>query len=330
MEDALYGPDGFYRTGGGPAAHFATSPLLSESFADALVTLVRRAGLCRLIDVGAGAGELATAVQARAPELEVCAVDIGPRPHALPATVRWARTVPPCVDGLVVANEWLDTVPVEIAESTSDGLRTVLVDPDGAEFLGGPLDVASQAWCERWWPIGDEGDRIEVGLARDDAWAGLVASVRRSIVVAVDYAHSTANRPVAGTLTGYRDGQQVPPRADGSTDVTAHVALDSCAVAGRRAGATDTVVLPQHRALRALGIDAAPPPLADAGRNPLAYAARLADAGRAARLLDPGGLGGFTWLVQAIGTTIPAEFVTAAGADDRPQPGPSRAATIDP
>ena len=50
--------------------------------------------------------------------------------------------------------------------------------------------------------------------------------------VAVDYGHLRDSRPVDGTLTGFRDGRQVPPVPDGSCDVTAHVAMDAVAVGG--------------------------------------------------------------------------------------------------
>ena len=59
----------------------------------------------------------------------------------------------------------------------------------------------------------------------------------------VDYGHARADRPAAGTLTGYREGRQVAPVPDGSCDLTAHVAMDS--LGARRAGR------PAHRAAAA-------------------------------------------------------------------------------
>ena len=42
----------------------------------------------------------------------------------------------PPVTGLLVANEWLDDVPLDVVEQTGDGPRLVLVDADGAGSLG--------------------------------------------------------------------------------------------------------------------------------------------------------------------------------------------------
>ena len=43
----------------------------------------------------------------------------------------------------------------------------------------------------------------------------------------------------------------------------------------------------------------------EAERDPAGYLAALARAGEAAELTDPGGLGGFGWLVQAVGRQLP-------------------------
>ena len=120
-----------------------------------------------------------------------------------------------------MANEWLDDVPVDVVELTDAGWRIVLVDPaSGNEQLGPGPDDADLAWLDRWWPAGEVGDRAEVGRPRDEAWAAAVGSLRRGLAVAVDYAHQRDSRPPSGTLSGYRDGRQVPPVPDGSCDVT--------------------------------------------------------------------------------------------------------------
>ena len=81
---------------------------------------------------------------------------------------------------------------------------------------------------------------------------------------------------------------------DGSCDITAHVALDACALPGAR-------LLAQRDALRALGVKGARPPLALASTEPAAYVRALASAGEAAELTAAGGLGDFGWLVQPVG-----------------------------
>jgi SAM-dependent MidA family methyltransferase len=123
--------------------------------------------------------------------------------------------------------------------------------------------------------------------------------------VAVDYAHERGARPAAGSLTGYRDGRQVPPVPDGSCDVTSHVALDACAAAGERAGASWTVLTSQRTALDLLGVRRPRPPRELAHDDPPAYVHALSAVGELAELTDPGGLGGFGWLVQGVGVPAP-------------------------
>jgi hypothetical protein len=61
----------------------------------------------------------------------------------------------------------------------------------------------------------------------------------------------------------------------------------------------------QRRALRALGVSGRRPPPGQAGGDPLGYARALCQASEEAELIDPAGLGGFGWLVQAVGIPLP-------------------------
>ncbi|MEU6348301.1 SAM-dependent methyltransferase [Streptomyces sp. NPDC047072] len=314
---ALYGPGGFYRRPEGPAGHFRTSVHASPLFAEAVARL-----LCRVdealgrparldfVDMAAGRGELATGVLAALPadvaaRTRACAVEIADRPAGLDHRIEWLPKPPTDATGLLFANEWLDNVPLEIAEVDPTGVpRRVLVRRDGRESLGEPISGAEAAWLARWWPLPpEEGLRAEIGLPRDEAWASAVASVRRGLAVAVDYAHTTATRPPFGTLTGFREGRATTPVPDGSCDITAHVALDACAAA--IAPDTDTAgagrVVRQRTALRALGLTGVRPPLALASTHPADYVRALARAGEAAELTAQGGLGDFGWLLRPVG-----------------------------
>ncbi|MCN9241724.1 SAM-dependent methyltransferase [Streptomyces sp. RY43-2] len=310
-QEALYGADGFYRRPEGPAGHFRTSVHASPLFAAAVARLMcrldealgRPAGL-DFVDMGAGRGELATGVLGALPpdvgaRVRVHAVEIADRPEGLDPRIAWRDAPPERITGLLVANEWLDNVPVEVAEADSDGVRRrVLVREDGTERLGDPVAGAEAEWLARWWPLPTglpaEGLRAEIGLPRDAAWADVVATVDRGLAVAVDYAHRAAARPPFGTLTGFRAGRGTAPVPDGSCDITAHVALDACALPGAR-------LLTQRAALHALGITGARPALALASTDPAAYVRALARAGAAAELTAPGGLGDFGWLLQPVG-----------------------------
>lgn len=300
---ALYGAEGFFRRHS-PAAHFRTSVHASPLFARAVVRLVRAAGLDTVVDIGAGRGELLREVHAIAPDLDLLAVEVARRPDDLPAPIAWTTALPESVDGLVIANEWLDNIPTHVVEVSPSGrVHVVHVDPaTGEESLGQPLDHSTvpgslAAWLERWWPLdaSEPGTRAEVGTSRDAAWADVVRRVTRGIAVAVDYGHTRADRPPFGSLRSYRDGSEIDVLPDGSRDVTAHVAVDALAAA---VGGT---VTSQRTALRSLGVSGQRPDLALATSDPAGYLSSLATATEATELTAPGGLGDFAWVVTGAG-----------------------------
>ncbi|GHH91018.1 SAM-dependent methyltransferase [Streptomyces capillispiralis] len=311
-EAALYGPGGFYRRPEGPAGHFRTSVHASPLFAAAVARLLCRVdealgrpAVLDFVDMAAGRGELVTGVLAALPadvaaRARAHAVEVAARPAGLDPRVEWRGEPPEGITGLLFANEWLDNVPVEIAEVDGAGVpRRVLVRADGTERLGEPVSGAEAEWLARWWPpAAEEGLRAEIGLPRDRAWAAATGTLARGLAVAVDYAHTAGARPPFGTLTAFREGRETTPVPDGSCDLTAHVALDACAAATALPGAR---LLSQREALHALGLSGARPPLSLASTDPAGYVRALAAAGEAAELTAPGGLGDFGWLVQPVG-----------------------------
>ncbi|MFJ9431155.1 SAM-dependent methyltransferase [Streptomyces sp. NPDC101490] len=341
-ERALYGPGGFYLRPEGPAGHFRTSvhasPLFAAAVARLLGEVAEELGTASvdLVDVGAGRGELLTGVLAAldgaragrsGPTVRAYAVERAARPAGLDPRIEWTGEVPRGVRGLLFANEWLDNVPVDVAEADADGtVRYVEVRADGAERLGGPVSGPDAEWLARWWPLTEPGARAEIGRPRDEAWAAAVGAVAAGRAVAVDYAHVRASRPPFGSLTGFRAGREVPPVPDGGCDLTSHVALDACAAAadegvaagpdengkgGRdqersrdREGSQDpsepTRIVTQREALGRLGVSGGRPPLSLASADPAAYVRALSSAGEAAELTARGGLGDFLWLVRRV------------------------------
>ncbi len=286
MESALYGPDGFYRREL-PGDHFRTSVTASPLFASAIRVLADRVDAALgcpdpfdIVDVGAGDGRLLMGLGEVPSRWRLTGVEL---------SGRFGAEIP-VMTGLLVANEWLDNVPLDVLVHG----RVVEIDEAGTERPGGPADPADLAWAEQWWP---GAERVEVGRSRDAAWAHAVSRVNRGLAVAVDYGHLRGDRRT--TLTGYRAGQQVAPVPDGSCDLTAHLALDSCAAA------TGSRLLRQRDALLHLGIRADRPGRTDAETGVSDYLSALAQSGQAAELLDPDGLGGFGWLVHAAGITDP-------------------------
>lgn len=284
MAQALYGPNGFY-THHRPARHFSTSaqsPLFGRALAR-LVAQVDTALGCPqtldIVDVGAGEGELlAHLVAALPPEVRARS-----NPH--PVEIDHPE-VPEAVTGVLLATEWLDNVPLDLA---SEGRYL----NDGA-----PLLPADAAWISRWWP-GAAGI-VEIGRSRDEAWARVVGKLSAGLALAVDYGHFLGTRPSRPTLTGFRNGREVEPLLDGSTDITCHVAVDSLA----EASGLPYRIRTQREALKALGVDGARPPIDLAHSSPTQYMKLLAEAGEAAMLIDPQGLGAHWWLWHEVGIRL--------------------------
>ena len=282
-----------------------------------------------LVDIGAGRGELlgqllglideaspAGRDRGLAARIAARAVEITPRPDGLDPRIRWrgiaARRDHRAGDRQRVAGQHpagCGGTHAGRAAAGAGGDRQAARNGPGRR--PGPADLA---WSRAWWPLHEPGDRAELGRTRCQAWAGVVRRITRGLAVAADYGHLRAGRPRQGTLAGYRDGRVVRAIPDGSRDITAHVALDACAAAGRAAGAAATVLTTQRQALRALGVAGRRPPLAQAGDDPVGYARALCQASEEAELIDPGGLGGFGWLVQAVGLDLPGSLAHCAAA----------------
>lgn len=332
MTQALYGPQGFYRRGEDPGAHFRTSvhatPLFAEAITRLVVDIDRLLGhpdVIDVVDVGAGRGELLTRIHHCLPDglrrrTRLTAVEVRPMPVTAPAAgdIQWLADVPHGIVGLVLANEWLDNLAVDVVTQTGPDAepRYVTVDPrTGVESVGTVVSDEDRSWLDNWWPMSTSDLRTvaEVGRRRDEAWAKVVTRLTRGVALAIDYSHTRSERACGafaqGTLTGYREGREVLPVPDGRSDLTAHVALDACLSAGEATGATASLLTTQRAALKALGIDGVRPPLEQATTDPADYVRALSRAGESGELLDPAGLGGFGWLVQAKGVPLPSRLV---------------------
>lgn len=307
---ALYGPHGFYQSGGsaGRRGDFLTSPEVGPLFgaviARALDAWWAELGMpdpFTVVEVGAGPGTLARAVRAASPRcagsLRYVAVEISAAQRARhPDGIESRPDLPlgPMV-GVVLANELLDNLPFRLL--VFDGAwREAMVDigRDGqlVEVLASPLDELPD-----WLPShATHGARVPwqqeatdwVHAARDVLSAGRV--------MAIDYVTArtallagTPWREWLRTYAGHGRGAHYL-REVGRQDVTAQVALDQLP--------EPTSVASQAQFLQRWGID----DLVEEGRAVWAASAsaptleslrmrsrvREADA-----LLDPAGLGGF-------------------------------------
>lgn len=290
-----------------PASHFSTS--VNGKMADRIALLVRdvdeRLGHpadFTVVDIGCGDGRLLSLVRDRcgdrAERMRWIGIDVRPvrvaGVEAIVAEVPAELSVP-SIHGLVMAHEWLDEIPCDVVERDGEGVdRLILVERDGTEVQGPPLgdeDACAELgvdaretreWIDRWWPLAEPGDRAEIGVPRDSAWAWLARLVDTGTLLATDYGHVRREREGRhrhGTLAAYRAGRLVRPAADGSVNLTAHVAVDSLAAA-----LPGTRITTQREEI-AVG------PVGDDAR-----AVEIERYFASLRLRDPGRLGGVSWL----------------------------------
>ncbi|MDZ7674417.1 MAG: SAM-dependent methyltransferase [Acidimicrobiales bacterium] len=292
VEAALYGPDGFYETGGRAGrrgASFVTSPesgpLFGAVIARALDEWWRAAGEPRewvVVDAGAGPGTLARTIRAAAPActpaLRVVNVERSASQRALhPESDESSTNLPPVAD-VIIANELLDNLPFGMLERTRDGWIPVHVDDAGAT-------------------------RPDAGGARIPtvpvATAWVLAARRRlrpgGRLVCIDYTATTAamaSRPWTDWIRAFAGHEQVddPFAEPGSRDITVVVPHDQLP--------TPTAATTQADWLRQHGIDE----LVHEGREYWRAHAAAPDVramtmrsriSEAEALLDPDGLGGF-------------------------------------
>ncbi len=313
----------FY-SGEWPADHFATAPSHSTAVAEGLVHHLTHVvehlydggyfGVIDVWEVGGGDGTLMAQVLALAGQqhptvtFRAKVIELRPRPSHLASTIEWIHGpvethLPESIRGLIFAHEVLDDVPLTLAQyDESFTLRQVMVNPaTGDEELGAPISANDGEWVSRWWPHQSVGGRVEIGAARDQVWAVIASSVSTGIAIAIDYAHTREQRSLGafapGTLTGFRHGYPCQPVPDGSMNITAHVALDACAVAAEQACSplpVTTVLVSQRDALGVLDRSATP-------QSPHEALVAIAQYSQRELARDTQGFGAFTWLIHHIG-----------------------------
>ena len=209
------------------------------------------------------------------------------------------------VEGVVVANELLDNLPVRIVERTDDGWSEVRVGLAGDDLVEVLIDADAGLAAEADVVAGgaplEPGVRLPVPTLLADWVAAIAGVVRRGEVLLLDYADDAAGFAARGQdawLRTYRHHERGTAALDapGSQDITCDVPLEYLRSAATRAGFTVARVGTQADWLRDLGIEA----LVDEGRAVWRERAHLGDlaaiagrsrVGEAAALLDLDGLG---------------------------------------
>ena len=278
MDLALYAPAMGYYSGGahkfGAAGDFVTAPELTSAFActvAAQAVQIMAASAMQIVEVGAGSGRLAAdllrelqergALPERYAILELSGelrerqrATIGERVPQLIDRVVWLDALPEHFDGLVLANELLDALPVRLAvwghENDEQTIfeRGVAVQDGEFVWLDRP---ASGRLLERARQLGDElateaplppGYLSEIGLAAADWTASWASIIGRGALLLFDYGFPRREyyhpQRSSGTLMcHYRHHAHGEPFfLPGLQDITAHVDFTAVVEAGFDAG----------------------------------------------------------------------------------------------
>lgn len=326
-EDGYYTAAAERPTRGGD---FLTAPELHPIFGAALARQVSEAwerlgrpSPFTLLEYGAGAGTLALAILAGLrddgsplADVLVCAPVELNRHRLAELGARAAAAGLPVVDadglddapatGVVIANEFLDALPVHLVEVREGRPREVHVGIgcDGAfeDVLGELSGDAVAAHVAELGAAGielDEGQRLEVRPAVA-AWSREVGRrLAAGLVLVLDYGAPAADlygpRRRAGTLMTYREhvadgGPGAPYREVGGRDMTAHVDTTALGVALVGAGLQLLGETSQAELLVGCGLE----DLVQRRQAALATASEALELRSAVmRLLDPRHLGGF-------------------------------------
>ncbi len=173
-------------------------------------------------------------------------------------------TIPPYGPILLVANEFLDALPVRQLVMTADGWRERMVVPDGDRFVciagSQPMDAAVPE-IRRQAELGTIIETCPGAAATVYEVAGRLND-QGGAALFIDYGHDAVRD--GSTLQAVRDHLKVDPFvAPGEADLTAHVDFATLAPIAQSRGCKWLGTVPQGRWLRNLGIDARAQTLAE-------------------------------------------------------------------
>ncbi len=223
-----------------------------------------------------------------------------------------SESLPPSFEGVLIANELLDALPVHQVVMRTGGLREVYVDVRDGWLVTreGPLSTPALAgYLERLGVALDPGWRAEINLRALDWIRDVARRLRRGFVILIDYGHEARElysaTHASGTLTTFARHTMAGPESSpasppwlahpGEQDITAHVDFTSVGTAAEEAGLTTLGFLDQTYFLLALGLQGSQGPRGSGSQG--SHAANFGNPGNLGKrlalktLLMPGGLG---------------------------------------
>ena len=268
MQMALYEPGLGYYSGGlekfGAGGDFVTAPEISELFGQCLAQqcagLIEQGCTAALLEFGAGSGKLCDQVMRALPQLERYLIldlsaDLRRRQQdylrgrlsaELFHKIEWLDRLPQNFDGIVLANEVLDAMPVHLLEKQADWIE-LGVGYDGSRFQWRPIarETRAQQAMRRIELRQAEmaaGYRSELNLNYAGWFNALAAACGHAAVLIVDYGYEQDEYYAAGRRRGtltchYRHRVHDDPLIyPGLQDITAFVDFDACADAAEASG----------------------------------------------------------------------------------------------
>jgi len=276
MEMALYQPGlGYYSAGArkfGEGGDFVTAPELSPLFSHCLAhqcqQVLAEIGFGDILEFGAGTGAMASEVLLELERLESLPgqyfiLELSPdlkqrqqqtvaqrAPHLL-ERVCWLDGLPESgFQGVILANEVVDAMPVHLLQFKEAGLEERFVGHNGRDFVWQDRPLQSAALNQRINALtGELGDEVfcpgyltEVNLAQT-AWINsLAAMLEKGVALIIDYGfpqheYYHPDRTTGTLMCHYRHRAHGDPLIlAGLQDITAHVDFTALAQAAHDAG----------------------------------------------------------------------------------------------
>ena len=339
MELALYAPDLGYYSGGaaklGKDGDFTTAPEISSLFGAALAQVaaaIIAQSSPNILEFGAGTGKLArdvlTAMAAQGVQIDSYAImelsgELRARQQEALRDfpqVTWLDAFPASFDGVVLANEVLDAMPVQLVRKDAEGWRELMVTVEAGAFAFTPRAPGPELLQRIATQIPQADSLVEGYLTEVHAvGCGFMATLARMLAagkgaaILIDYgfpAHEYyLDQRIGGTLMcHYRHHSHPEPfYLPGLQDITAHVDFTAMALSAQDAGAEVLAYMNQASFLLAAGIAELLLAL-----DPLDVKRYLPQASALQKLVSPAEMGElFKVLVVGHGVELPASLVAA-------------------
>jgi len=286
MQMALYEPGlGYYSaamTKFGGDGDFVTAPEISPLFGHCLARqaadLIDQGCVPAVLEFGAGSGKLCAQVLQALPEIECYSIldlsaDLRQRQQRhlreqlsaeLFHKIEWLNQLPQNFDGIVLANEVLDAMPVHILHK-QEGWAELGVGHRQQGFIWQPIEGRPIALAAMHGIEGRHGELpadycCELNLNYQPWFNALAQACRRAVVLIIDYGYEQAEYYRAARSRGtlncyYRHRVHGDPFVyPGLQDITAFVDFDACADAAEASGFSATGLIEQGQFLLANGL----------------------------------------------------------------------------